>query len=58
MKKHRSRRIAGQNKKVPAWGFAANEHSKRENAKEFGKLLRDGAFDYPATNDEIERVQG
>jgi hypothetical protein len=38
--------------------FAVNEYLKREKAKEFGKMLREGAFDYPATNDEIERAQG
>jgi len=58
MKKRRSRRITGQDKKSPAVAFAVNEYIKREKAKEFGKLLREGAFDYPATNDEIERAQG
>ncbi len=58
MKKHRSRRIAGQPKNLPALQFAAGEHIKREKAKEFGKLMREGAFDYPATNDEVERGQG
>jgi metal-responsive CopG/Arc/MetJ family transcriptional regulator len=51
-------RITGQVKKSPAVAFAVNEYIKREKAKEFGKLLREGAFDYPATNDEIERAQG
>jgi hypothetical protein len=51
-------RITGQDKKSPAVAFAVNEYIKREKAKEFGKLLREGAFDYPATNDEVEREQG
>ena len=51
-------RITGQAKKSPAVAFAVNEYVKREKAKEFGRLLREGAFDYPATNDEIEKVQG
>jgi metal-responsive CopG/Arc/MetJ family transcriptional regulator len=51
-------RITGQDKKSPAVAFAVNEYIKREKAKEFGKQLLEGAFDYPATNDEIERVQG
>jgi hypothetical protein len=51
-------RITGQGKKSPAVAFAVNEYIKREKAKEFGKLLREGAFDYPATNDEVERGQG
>jgi hypothetical protein len=51
-------RITGQNKKSPAVAFAVSEYIKREKAREFGKLLREGAFDYPATNDEVERGQG
>jgi hypothetical protein len=39
-------------------GETVNEYIKRQKAKEFGKLLREGAFDYPATNDEIEKSQG
>ena len=50
-------RITGQDKKSPAVAFAVNEYIRREKAKEFGKLLREGAFDYPSTNDEIERGQ-
>ncbi len=51
-------RITGQDKKSPAVAFAVSEYIKREKAKEFGKLLREGAFDYPSTNDEIEKEQG
>jgi len=51
-------RITGQDKKSPAVALAVSEYIKREKAREFGKLLLEGAFDYPATNDEIERVQG
>ena len=51
-------RITGQAKRSPAVAFAVGEYIRREKAKEFGRLLREGAFDYPATNDEIERGQG
>lgn len=51
-------KVTGQDKKSPAVAFAVTEYVKREKAKEFGKLLREGAFDYPATNDEIEKLQG
>lgn len=51
-------RITGEDKKSPAIAFAVSEYIKREKAKEFGRLLREGAFDYPATNDEIEAGQG
>ena len=52
------RRITGQKRKSSAVAFAVSEYIKREKAKEFGRMLRIGAFDYPATNDAIESVQG
>ncbi len=51
-------KVTGQEKKSPAVAFAVNEFLRRERAKEFGRLLREGAFDYPLTNDEIERGDG
>ena len=51
-------KITGESKKSPAITLAVTEYVKREKAKEFGKLLREGGFDYPATNDEIEKLQG
>jgi metal-responsive CopG/Arc/MetJ family transcriptional regulator len=51
-------RITGREKKSPAVAFAVEEYIRREKAKEFGKLLREGSFDYPATNDEVERGEG
>jgi hypothetical protein len=51
-------KLTGEDKKSPAVAFAVSEYVKREKAKEFGKMLREGAFDYPATNDEIEKLQG
>jgi len=53
MKSYGSKKAANRNKKGSAMGSAAYE-----KAKEFGRLLREGAFDYPFTNEEIERVQG
>ena len=50
--------ITGETKMSPAVARAVAEFIKREKAKEFGKLLREGSFDYPATNDEIEKSQG
>jgi Arc/MetJ family transcription regulator len=46
--------ITGESKKSPAVAKAVTEFVNRNKAKEFGRLLREGAFDYPATNDEIE----
>ncbi len=51
-------KVTGKEKKSPAVAYAATDYVKRARAREFGKLLREGAFDYPATNDEIEKVQG
>jgi Arc/MetJ family transcription regulator len=46
--------ITGERKKSPAVAAAVTEFVNRRKAREFGRLLREGAFDYPATNDEIE----
>jgi Arc/MetJ family transcription regulator len=51
-------KITGETKKSPAVALAVSEYIKREKAREFGKLLREGNFDYPATNDQIEKLQG
>ena len=51
-------KITGESKKSPAITLAVTEYVRREKAKEFGKLLREGSFDYPATNDDIEKLQG
>ena len=47
-------RITGEHKKSPAVASAVREFVNRRKAREFGTLLREGAFDYPSTNEEIE----
>jgi Arc/MetJ family transcription regulator len=47
-------RITGESKKSPAVAKAVTEFVNRKKAREFGTLLREGAFDYPNTNEEIE----
>ena len=47
-------RITGESKKSPAVAKAVIEFVKRKKAKGFGALLREGAFDYNYTNEEIE----
>ena len=47
-------RITGEKKKSPAVARAVSDFVMRKKAREFGRLLREGAFDYPATNDAIE----
>lgn len=47
-------RITGESKKSPAVAKAVTEFVNRKKAREFGTLLREGAFDYPSTNEAIE----
>ena len=47
-------KITGIKKNSPAVAFAVRDFVNRKRAKDFGKMLREGKFDYPATNDEIE----
>ncbi len=47
--------ITGEKKMSPAVNKAVTEFVKRQKAKQFGRMLREGAFDYQLTNDEIER---
>ncbi len=48
--------LTGETKMSPAVSKAVTEFVKRQKAKEFGKLLREGAFDFPMTNDELEKL--
>jgi metal-responsive CopG/Arc/MetJ family transcriptional regulator len=49
-------KITGERRRSPAVAKAVNEFVRRKKATEFGRKLREGAFDYPATNDDIERM--
>jgi metal-responsive CopG/Arc/MetJ family transcriptional regulator len=51
-------KMTGESKKSPAIAKAVTEYVKRQKAKEFVRLLREGDFDYPSTNEEIEKAQG
>ncbi len=51
-------KITGEKKMSPAIAKAVGEFVKRAKAREFGQLLREGAFDYDATNDELEAREG
>ena len=48
--------LTGENKKSPAVAKAVESFVKRAKAKEFGRMLRENFFDYPVTNDEIEKL--
>jgi Arc/MetJ family transcription regulator len=47
-------RITGERKKSSALSKAVAEFVKRKKAAEFGRLIRENAFDYPLTNEEAE----
>lgn len=49
-------KITGETKKSPAVSKAVEEFVKRQKAREFGKMLREGNFDYELTNDELEKL--
>jgi Arc/MetJ family transcription regulator len=49
-------KMTGESKKSPAIAKAVTDFVKRQKAKEFGRELREGVFDYPLTNDEIEKA--
>jgi Arc/MetJ family transcription regulator len=49
-------KITGEKKKSSAVSKVVTEYLKRRKAKEFGRLMREGAFDYPMTNDEVEKL--
>ena len=48
------RRLTGERKMSPAISRAVTEFVRRQHVREFGRLMREGAFDYPLTNDEVE----
>jgi hypothetical protein len=52
---HELLKITGHKKNSPAVAFAVRDFVNRKKAKDFGRMLREGRFDYPATNDEIEK---
>ena len=47
-------KITGHRKNSPAVAFAVRDFINRKKARDFGRMLRDGKFDYPATNEETE----
>ena len=49
-------KLTGEKKKSSAVNKVVTDFLNRKKAKEFGRLLREGAFDYPMTNDEVEKL--
>ena len=51
-------RILHVKKKEAAVEAAVAEFVRCEKARDFALLLRKGELDYPATNEEVEKLQG
>ena len=49
-------KLTGEKKKSSAVNKVVTDYLNRKKAKEFGRLLREGSFDYPMTNDEVEKL--
>jgi len=49
-------KVTGHKKNSPAVAFAVRDFLNRRKAKDFGRMLREGTFDYPATNEAIESL--
>ncbi len=47
-------KVTGHKKNSPAVAFAVRDFINRKKAKDFGRMLREGKFDYPATNEAVE----
>lgn len=48
-------KLTGETKKSSAVNKAVTEFLNRKKAKEFGRLLREGAFDFDFTNEDVEK---
>jgi len=48
-------RVTGLKKNSPAVAFAVRDFLNRKKARDFGRMLREGEFDYPATNEQMEQ---
>ena len=51
-------RILKETKKSRAVAKAVAGFVQQEKARDFGRALRAGDFDYPTTNEAIEKLQG
>jgi len=49
-------KVTGLKKNSPAVAFAVRDFLNRKKARDFGRMLREGKFDYPATNAEVEKL--
>jgi hypothetical protein len=48
--------MTGESKKSPAISKVVTDWVKRQKAKAFGKRIMEGYYDYPSTNEEIEKL--
>lgn len=48
--------LTGEKNKSPAIAKAVQQYVRRARAKEFGRLIREGAFDYPDATASLDPV--
>ena len=53
---HELLKVTGLKKNSPAVAFAVRDFLNRKKARDFGRMLREGEFNYPATNEEVEKL--
>ena len=49
---HELRRLTGEKKMSPAISRAVTEFVRRQRVREFGQLMREGAFDYEVESED------
>jgi hypothetical protein len=49
--------MTGEKNKSPALAKAVSEYARRERARDFGRLLREGAFDYPGNSEPVKEEE-
>jgi hypothetical protein len=49
--------LTGEKSKSPALAKAVTEYVRRQKAKVFGRLIREGAFDYPDPQEPTTTVE-
>ncbi len=49
--------MTGEKNKSPALAKAVSEYARRERVRDFGRLLREGAFDYPGHSEPVKEEE-
>lgn len=49
--------MTGEKNKSPALAKAVSEYARRERLRDFGRLLREGVFDYPEPQAQVSEEE-